>query len=273
MHFPFPKQAFPALALMMALFQPVFAQSPPPKIGIVIMHGKGGLPGGFVGPLASSLESRGFLIANLEMPWSKRRDYDASVAAAEMQVEAAFDSLRAKGAAKLFVAGHSQGGLFALYFGDRHVFDGLISIAPGANVGSPVFKEKLGDMVEQARQLVAEGKGDDKARFADYEFSKGTYPITTTPRMYLDWFAPEGAMNEVIAIKNLNPRIPVLFIAPKGDYPGLQKVKQQMFGLLPANPLTVLHEPDGNHGSAPAASADEIARWVTAVSTQATQAQ
>lgn len=248
------------LAMVVAgIVQPVAAQSP--GIGIVIMHGKGGSPTKHVADLASSLESKGYLVANLDMPWSGQRDYDANVAAAEKQVEAALDSLRAKGAAKLFVAGHSQGGLFALYFGGRHPVDGIVAMAPGGSVGSTIFREKLGAAVSQARQLVAEGKGDEKARLLDFESSRGTYPIVATPANYLAWFDPDGAMNQVIAMKNMNPKVPVLFIAPKGDYPGLQKIKQSMFDALPRHPLTKLYEPDATHLGAPSASLDEILRW------------
>lgn len=129
------------------------------KMGIVLMHGKGGSPERHVSALASSLEGQGFLVANLEMPWSGRRGYDVSVTTAEMEVEAALQSLREKGAQKLFVAGHSQGGLFVLYFGGRHAVDGVIAIAPGGNVGSAVFREKLAASVEAARTLIAAGKG------------------------------------------------------------------------------------------------------------------
>ena len=38
------------------------------RIGIVIMHGKGGSPSRHVSDLALSLERHGFLVANLDMP-------------------------------------------------------------------------------------------------------------------------------------------------------------------------------------------------------------
>ncbi|MDO8464367.1 MAG: alpha/beta hydrolase [Gallionella sp.] len=235
------------------------------KIGIVLMHGKGGAPTKYVSGLASSLEAQGFLVANLEMPWSGRRDYDVNVGAAEKEIDSALGSLRDKGAQKLFVAGHSQGGLFALYFGTKHVVDGVIAIAPGGNVGNPTFREKLGEFVELARKLFAEGKADEKAKLADYEGAKGTYPITTTPSVYLTWFDPEGAMNQTTAIRSMNPAIPVLFIAPANDYPGLLKIKQQMFDALPKNPHSKLYEPNSNHVNAPSASIKEIVEWITAV--------
>jgi len=236
-----------------------------PKIGVVLMHGKGGSPAKHVTDLASSLESRGFMVANLEMPWSGRRDYDVTVSAAEGEVESALNSLRNKGAQKLFVAGHSQGGLFALYFGGKHELDGVIAIAPGGNVGSPVFREKLGESVQLARALIAQGKGDEKAKLTDFEGSKGTYPIITTPAAYMTWFDPDGAMNETIAVRSVNPVVPVLFIVPTGDQPGLLKVKQQMFDALPKNRHTKLYQPSSSHLDAPSASTNTIIEWMTAI--------
>jgi len=235
------------------------------KIGIVLMHGKGGSPTQHVSDLAAALERKGVLVANLEMPWSGRRNYDVDVSSAEREVESALTSLRGKGAQKLFVAGHSQGGLFALYFGGKHVVDGIIAISPAGNVANAVFREKLGDSVEMARKLIAEGKGEAKVRLSDYEGSKGTYPITTTPAAYLSWFDPDGAMNETIAIKNMNPAIPVLFIVPTNDYPGLLKVKQSMFDSLPKNQFSKLYEPNSSHLGGPSASIEEITQWTAAV--------
>ena len=263
-----------AFAIVVAgVVQPAVAESSASPIGIVVMHGKSGVPTGYVAELASSLEAKGYLVANLEMPWSKNRRYDADVSAAEKQVVAAIDGLRAKGATSVFVAGHSQGGLFALHFGGKHAVNGIVAIAPGGNVANKLYARKLGEPVEQARQLVAEGKGEERAQFFDFEGSKGTFPVTTTAAIYFSWFDPNGAMNQWSASKNMNPKVPVLFIAPTRDYPGLLKVKQDMFGSLPANPLTRLYEPDSNHINAPTASVDEIARWTAEIASRTTTAQ
>lgn len=72
-------------------------------------------------------------------------------------------------------------------------------------------------------------------------------------------------MNQMKAARTMNSQIPVLFLVPKRDYPGLLKVKQLMFNALPKNPLTRLYEPDSSHLDAPSASRDEIVRWVAEV--------
>ncbi len=237
----------------------------PQKVGIVIMHGKGGSPSKHVSDLAGFLENKGYLVVNLEMPWSGRRDYDVNVSAAEQEVEVALSSLRSKGAQKVFVAGHSQGGVFTLHFAGKHAVDGIICITPGGNVGNNVFREKLGDSLARAKQLVAEGKGDEKTKLEDYEGKKGTYPVVTTPALYLAWFDPDGAMNSDRAVRVVSPQIPILWIVAERDYPGLRKVNIPMFETLPRNSHTRLYEPKSDHLGAPSASRDEIARWISEV--------
>lgn len=236
-------------------------------MGIVIMHGKGGSPKKWVSDLADALASKGYLVANLEMPWSGKREYDVPVGNAEAEIESALADLRNKGAKKVFVAGHSQGGAFALHFSGKHTADGIIAIAPGGNVDSNTFREKLGASVARARQLIADGKGDEKTQFEDYEGSKGTYPVFTTPASYITWFDPDGAMNTVRAARAVNPKIPLLWLVAKNDYPGLRKSNIPMFASFPANRLNTFYEPDSDHLRAPAASLEEIVRWTTMVTT------
>lgn len=259
---------FAKLLAMAALALGLNVQADTVRAGIVVMHGKGGSPAKHVSDLAASLERNGFLVANIEMPWSGRRQYDVDVGAAESEVENALAALRQQGAGKVFVAGHSQGGLFALYFGGRHRVDGIVAIAPGGNVANQTFREKLADSVELARRLVAEGKGQEKTRLSDYEGGKGIYPLVTTPSAYLTWFDPEGAMNQTLAMRSIKADTPVLFIVPTNDYPGLQRVKEEMFGLLARHPLTRMYEPNANHLAAPSASIQEIEGWVAAVAKQ-----
>lgn len=254
------------VALAVALPLRATAQGGP--IGIVIMHGKGGAPTGYVANLARTLEGDGYLVANLEMPWSRSRNYDVTVERGVQEVETAVAGLRAKGAKKVFVSGHSQGGAFALHIAGRQGIDGVIAMAPGGDVGNRIFREQLGQSVARARRLVAEGKGNEPARLEDYEGDKGTYSVTTAPAVYLTWFEPEGAMNMQRAARAANPKVPILWIVGRGERPGLRKVNIPLFNSLPDNPLTRLYEPDADHTGTPTASVDEIVRWTREVASR-----
>lgn len=232
------------------------------------MHGKGGRPTAFVANLAQTLEGKGYLVANLEMPWSGRRNYDVTVERGEREVEAAVAALRAKGAKKVFVSGHSQGGAFALHMAGRPGMDGIIAMAPGGDVGNRVFREQLGQTVARARSLVAEGKGNEPAKLEDYEGAKGTYPVVAAPATYLTWFEPEGAMNMQRAARAARPQVPILWIVGKSERPPLRKANLSLFSSLPDNSLTRLYEPDADHTGTPTASADEIVRWTREVASR-----
>lgn len=251
------------LAMLVAFAFPCAAQSPE-KIGVVVMHGKGSSPNQYVGELARALQDNGMLVANLEMPWSGRRSYDVDVAAAEKEVQDALDAMRAKGATRLFVAGHSQGGVFALHLGGRLTLDGVIVIAPGGNVAGGRSRSELADSLEQARKYVAEGKGAERQRLLDVGMGK-TYPVVAVPAAYVTWFDPNGAMNEMRAARMLKPQVPVLLIVPTHDKPGLLRAKDRVAGALPQNSHTRLYEPATDHFGAPSASSDEIYRWIREV--------
>ncbi|MDH5512909.1 MAG: alpha/beta hydrolase, partial [Gammaproteobacteria bacterium] len=156
-------------------------------------------------------------------------------------------------------------GVFALYFAGKHAVDGVICMAPGGSVGSKVFREKLGKSIERARQLVAEGKGEEKTRLEDHEGKRGTYTIVAVPAAYLTWFDPDGAMNSKRSAKAANPQVPILWLVAKRDYPGLRDTNIPLFDSLPKNPHTRLFEPDADHHGAPSASLDEIVRWTAEV--------
>jgi pimeloyl-ACP methyl ester carboxylesterase len=250
-------------ALLMLAPLAAVAQAEP--IGIVIMHGKGGSPTGLVAGLASALEGKGFLVANLDMPWSGSRQYDVPVSRAEEEVAAALAGLRGQGAKKVFVAGHSQGGAFATHLAGRLAVDGVVVIAPGGNVDHYFFREKVRDPLARARELVADGKGNEPAKLEDFEGGKGLFPVVTAPAVYMTWFDMEGAMNMGRAARAVNPATPILWIVPTYELPGLRKTNIPMFRSLPAHPLTRLYEPDADHRGAPTASADEIARWTREV--------
>jgi len=257
---------FALVVLIAGIFAapPAISQAGDSKVGIVVMHGKSGSPARLVSELASALDRDGILVANLEMPWSGRRQYDVNVSAAEAEVDAALSSLRSKGAQKLFVAGHSQGGVFALYYGSKHPVNGIIAIAPGGDPDSPVFRDRLGSTVALARKLVADGKGEEKAELSDFEGSRGLFTVNAAPSVYLTWFEPDGAMNQLRAMRSIDRTIPVLYIVPTNDYPGLLQLKN-LFGYLPRNPHTRLYEPRASHREAPSASSREIAAWTAAV--------
>ncbi len=148
------------VAVLVFACVPLLAAAQAPKLGAVIMHGKGGTPLEFVSDLADGLEAKGFLVANLEMPWSGTRTSVIDTPKAEKQIEAAAAGLKAKGATKLFVMGHSMGGVFALHYATRHPVDGVVAIAPGGTVGNKVVGRILRELPASVPVLWVSPTGD-----------------------------------------------------------------------------------------------------------------
>jgi pimeloyl-ACP methyl ester carboxylesterase len=253
-----------ALAVLLAP-QNSAASTDDATVGVIVMHGKGGSPTKHVIELATALEAAGYSVANMDMPWSAKRDYNASLGEAEAEVDAAISAMKRRGVTKIFVAGHSQGGLFALLYGSRHPIQGVVAIAPGGDPSSKVPKEKLAMAVQLARDLVSQGKAEVVAQLSDYEGAKGVTQVATTPKIYLSWFDPDGDFTAMKALRGMPATVPVLYIAPTDDYPALARLKQAQFNSLPRNPLTQLVEPRASHLHAPNASVGEILKWIQAV--------
>lgn len=233
--------------------------------GAVVMHGKGGSPARIVSDLADALAAKGFVVANLEMPWSGSRAYDVDTAHADKEVEAAIAGLKAKGAGRIFVIGHSQGGAFALHFASVHPVDGIVAIAPGGSVDGKIYLEQVGESLARARRLVAEGKGGEKQRFDDYEGSRQNFSVVSPSAAYVTWFDPLGAMSMTRSLREFPASVPVLWVSPTGDYPGLRKSSRHFYAQLPRNPLHRYVEPDASHLGAPKAAIPDILAWTAAV--------
>lgn len=263
---PFIPHCIRSALLLLALMPPLAVQAQPtaPAIGVVVMHGKGGRPDGLTAPLDVSLRQKGWLVVSPEMPWSGNRKYDADVTAAEAQVSEVIAALRQRGAAKVMLAGHSQGAVFALHYASKYPLDGLILIAPGGNVATSFYQQQISSSVAQSRSMVAAGKGGEPSEFDEFEGGKGHWKIRTTAAAYLSWFDPGGAMNQMKSSAALPKTLPVLHVAPTSDYPALLRGKQEMFDAL-STPLKRLYEPGSDHRNAPRDAAGEIAKWITEV--------
>jgi pimeloyl-ACP methyl ester carboxylesterase len=122
------------------------------------------------------------------MPWSENRVYDAPVDDAANQANQALDALKEHGPGKFIIAGHSKGGVFALYYASKYPVDGLIAIAPGGNVGGKNFSNKLGSSVEKAKKLVESVKATKRQQFVDLEGDRGMTEIQASAASHRTWF-------------------------------------------------------------------------------------
>jgi pimeloyl-ACP methyl ester carboxylesterase len=242
------------------------------KIGIVLMHGKLGLPLGVAegrGPavgaqLVAALKSAGYLVAVPEMCWSRRRGFDKTRDDCLAELDPVIAALKAQGATAIVVGGQSLGGNAALAYGATHAgLRGIIGLAPADDPQRKANRPEIAAAVARARALMAAGKGDQRDSFADVNTGAGgTFPmqIDTTPRIYLSFFDPQTAS---LGDNTSKLTAPLLWIAGSAD--PTQRDAQSLFQRAPANPQNRFVAVAANHLTTPDAGADAVLAWLAAL--------
>lgn len=239
------------------------ADSPAPRLGVVLLHGKHGAPDRFVDILASRLRDAGFLVAVPEMPWSKRRAYNAGFLEALAETDKAAAELRAKGAASLVVAGHSLGANAALAYAAR--YPGVAGIVCLAAAHSPEYgrlREESAPGVAKAKELVAQGRGGENGRYPDLNMGK-SFELSATASVYLSYFDPEGPAAMPLSAAMLKTPLPILWIVGERDQ--LKRGPEYVYGQTPAHPASRYASVEADHVGVPSAAAQMVIEWLKAL--------
>jgi retron-type reverse transcriptase len=145
------------------------------------------------------------------------------------------------------------------FFGADHKHaEQIIALAPN---GSPERLVRLfpqiSESVAQARAMVAEGRGDERASFTDMNI-RGSFSVNTTAAIYLSFFDPTGPANMLDNTSRL--RAPLLWVA--GMWDGTQTGPGYAFIRAPANPLNHYVTVDADHLGTPTAARDDVLAWL-----------
>ena len=237
----------------------------PASVGVVFMHGKWGSPDRVIDGLTRAIAERGFLVATPEMPWSRKRAYDRSVEETIADIEGVVRDLRAKGAKRIVVGGHSLGAALALAYAGRHQVDGLLIIAPGHNPGAIRFQKLLGPDVARARAAIAAGKGSAVDTYADLNTGDRTGNVRASATAYLSYFDPDGPMTFLQNAKGVKAGTAVLWAAPTREDGSFRTLSSQGFRNLPPSPGHRHIEPEADHIGAPAAVIPDVLDWLNKV--------
>lgn len=231
------------------------------KIGVVLMHCKDEEPDKFIDGVASALAREGYLVVTPEMPWSHRRRYDKSYEDALIEIDHCVEDLRARGAKRIVIAGHSLGANAALRYGaTRDRVAGIMMLGPGQ---SPEWT--LGKMVatsiEKAKTLVASGHGEEVATFDDSD-QGARISVRATAKIYMSYFDPEGAAVMSKNAAQLKPGTPLLFIVGKKDRFYGYYTKAYAVDRAPMNPMNRFLEVSADHRGTPNQSIDAVLDWL-----------
>jgi len=231
--------------------------------GIVLLHGKQGMPDSAIGPLAQALRSDGYSVETPEMPWSQHRFLDASLFDAMKEIDLAFSGLRARCAARLVIAGHSLGATVALAYVVRHRdIAGLIMLATGASPDRMnAHMPGIAESVEKARRLVAAGQGGTITEFA--EFNKRPLVIRTTPEIYLSYLDPEGPALVPGNAERLTSATPLLFVEGERDPLHRRSTPGWAFERAPYHAKSAYIVLPGGHLDVPSEAIPAVRAWLS----------
>jgi len=256
-----------AAVALAALWAPRFAGAVPNAdlhgFGIVYLHGKAGWAGGLDGGILSSLEDEGALIAKPEMPWSFRRRYAATYDQAMAEIDAVVAALKAKGATRIVVIGHSLGANAAIGYAARHPdLAAVVALAPGHLPEAERMRSFVSDAVARARQLIAAGQGDVPQSFPD--MAQGIPLVAhATPVVYLSMFDPDGP---AVIPKNaaaMGP-VPLLWVVGKLD-PIDRRGPEYAFNAGAKNPKSKYIEVFAGHLTTPLAARKQVVDWINSL--------
>jgi len=214
------------------------------RIGIVLMHGKDGLPGQLT-PLADALTAAGFAVERPDMCWSRHRIYDRSYVDCLRDADDAADKLKAAGATGIVIAGVDLGGNAAIAYGARRDgLKGVVAIGPALPIEFLSRSPEIGKSLARAQEMIAAGHGDRKAIFADVQLGR-VFEVETTANIYVSFVAPDspGVMPDNAA------KLKAPLLAMSGVFDPRQRSVAYVFARAPSNPhnwhLTVPADPAG----------------------------
>jgi pimeloyl-ACP methyl ester carboxylesterase len=232
-------------------------------IGIVLMHGNDAMPN-HMHALTDPLREAGYLIDEPEMCWSHERHYDKAYLDCFAEIEASIARLKAKGAGKIVVGGHSIGGNAAIaYAARRGGVIGVIGLAPAHLPDYLVRRPEIAASVKRAHAMVAAGKGDTKADFAELYITKPV-SVATTASIYLSYMAPDGPA--YMPANAAKVAVPVIWIAGNSD--PTQLGPSYAFDKLPKNPLNRYVKVVDDHLLTPKAGKEAVIAWLKELAPQ-----
>ncbi len=248
----------------------------PRKVGVVVLyaghtfdplvqgHSKSSPAGRSIAGLAHDLEGAGFKIDVPEMPWSMIHPYDRTFEEALDQVVAAVEKLRAQGADRIVVVGHSFGGGAAIGFGAQRGatagVSGIVALAAGVDPAAPIQMEARADSVAKAEAMVAANRADETTTFDDFNMADHGI-VLTTPAHYLSFFSPNGEMSMHRNLADWPAGLPLLWIdgSDEARNPGR---RHMVLSRLRPDPLTRYMLVPASHNMVANEATEMVVAWI-----------
>ncbi len=227
--------------------------------GVVFLHGKTVFPGAFDGGIPGALEAEGAKVESPEMPWSFGRIYGATFDQAMGEIDAAVARLKAAGATRIVIIGHSLGANAAIgYAARRSAVAAVVALSPGHLPETAELRGRTRDAVAEARRMVTAGQSE-RRMWPDAIQGFPTF-ASATPAVYLSWFDPDGP---AVIPKNAAAMraIPFLWVVGTGD-PIYARGRDYAFVRAAKNPKSRYLEVSAGHLTTPRVAQAEVVAWL-----------
>ena len=255
------RRLFLALALLAS--GPAAAQS---DLGVVLMYGKQATWSTATGlrDMAATLEKAGAKVALPEMPWRKGswESINVTVGQAHALIDQEVAKLKARGAQRIVVGGHSLGANVALsYAVVRGNLAGVMMAAPGHSPDNWVrFDAGIRAAVMKVKALYDAGQRTQSFQGPDINTNERNV-ISTTVEVYGSWMNPMGRASMETQAPLLPATTPI-FVAVSKDESGYSLVKDRIFKPAAKNPYSLYVETVGAHGMVDFAVSKRATDWI-----------
>jgi pimeloyl-ACP methyl ester carboxylesterase len=223
------------------------------------MHGKWGNPQ-YISSFGRRLEPT-CDYKTIEMPWSKRRNYDEPYPVALTEIKAQVGAFRTQGYKHVLLAGHSFGSNAALaYMAEVGDVDGIIALAPG-HVPESMYARGIGrESVDRARELIAAGKGDETLSMDDLNQGERK-SIKMSANVLLSYFDPLGLGHMPATTARFKKPVPLLWVVGTKD-PLYPRGANFAFNSAPPHPASKYLVVEADHSGTPDIAANDVLEWV-----------
>ena len=238
---------------------------PSKPLVLVFIHGKGSEPDKpDYKSLYSKLNDAGYQVIAPRMPWAGEQ-WTGSLSQAMEVIDAAVD-LVAKSGRKVVVGGHSYGGMAAILYRPANPPTSVVGRFMLAPAGMIDLAKKSQAAVEpalaQAKQMIAEGKAQETARFSVTNVGKGnrvfTDTLIATPEVMLSYHDAAVFPSTRDALAQI--RQPVFWAVGEND--PIPYNRKSLYDVMPVDGMSAYLELPGGHVDMLGQVAEPLVDWL-----------
>lgn len=238
---------------------------PGKPLALVFIHGKGSEPDKpDYKSLYSKLNDAGYQVIAPRMPWAGEQ-WTGSLSQAMEVIDAAV-GLVAKSGRKVVVGGHSYGGMAAILYRPANPPASVVGRFMLAPAGMIDLAKKSQAAVEpalaQARQMIAEGKALETARFSVTNVGKGnrvfTDTLIATPEVMLSYHDAAVFPSTRDALAQI--RQPVFWAVGEND--PVPYNRKPLYDVMPVDGMSAYLELPGGHVDMLGQVAEPLVDWL-----------